>query len=52
MRPGVEREPREQVARRAAARWLDPLAVELELEPTEHPYPQHGTSIVIAVASG
>jgi hypothetical protein len=31
----MEREPREQVARRAAARRLDPLAVELEVELTE-----------------
>ena len=52
MRSGVEREPREQIARRAAARRLDPLPVELELEPTEHPYPQHGRSSVIAAASG
>jgi hypothetical protein len=48
MRSGVEREPREQVARRAAARRIDPLAVEFELELAEHPYPQHGRSSVIA----
>ena len=52
MRSGVEREPREQIARRAAARRLEPLAAELELELTEHPYPQHGTSSVVAAASG
>ena len=52
MRSGMEREPREQTARRAAARRLDPLAVEFELELAEHSYLQHGPSSVIAAASG